>query len=100
MLRPDDPHFDIDHTYSVRSPQFERAVGHLLASGVIRGNRVETLLNGDQIFPAMLKEIRRAKRSITFESFVYWDGEIADRFTDALAERARAGVATHVVGRF
>jgi cardiolipin synthase len=97
MLRPDDPHFAIEHTYSVRSPQFERAVGHLLGSGVARGNRVETLLNGDEIFPAMLKEIRRARRSITFESFVYWDGEVADRFTDALAERARAGVATHVV---
>jgi cardiolipin synthase len=97
MLRPDDPHFEIEHTYSVRSPQFERAVGQLLGSGVIRGNRVETLRNGDQIFPAMLKEIRRAKRSITFETFVYWDGEVADQFTDALAERARAGVATHVV---
>jgi cardiolipin synthase len=97
MLRPDDPHFEIEHTYPVRSPQFERAVGHLLGSGAVPGNRVDTLLNGDQIFPAMLSAIRHAKRSITFESYVYWDGEIAEQFTDALAERARAGVATHVV---
>jgi cardiolipin synthase len=97
MLRPDDPHFEIEHTYPVDSPQFERAVGQLLGNGVASGNRVETLLNGDQIFPAMLSAIRHAQRSITFESYVYWDGEIAEQFTEALAERARAGVPTHVV---
>ncbi len=97
MLRPNDPHFEIEHTYPVDSPQFERAVGHLLGSQVVRGNRVETLRNGDEIFPAMLRAIRAAKRSITFETFVYWDGEVANQFTDALAERARAGVPTHVV---
>jgi len=97
MLRPEDPHFAIEHTYSVRSPQFRRAVGHLLGPQVVRGNRVETLRNGDQIFPAMLTAIRHAKRSINFETFIYWQGEIGEQFTEVLAERARAGVPTHVV---
>ena len=97
MLAPEDPHFEIEHVYSVRSPQFRRAIGHLLGPQIVPGNHVETLLNGDEIFPAMLEAIRDARRSITFETFIYWEGEIGERFTDALAERARAGVPTHVM---
>ena len=97
MLKPDDPHFGIEHLYTVRSAQFRRDVGHLLGPQIATGNRVDTLVNGDRIFPAMLDAIRNAKRSITFETFVYWDGELGREFADALAERARAGVATHVV---
>ena len=81
----------------MRSAQFRRDVGHLLGPQIATGNRVDTLVNGDRIFPAMLDAIRNAKRSITFETFVYWDGELGREFADALAERARAGVATHVV---
>jgi cardiolipin synthase len=97
MLRPEDPHFQIEQTSPVRSLQFRRDVGYLLGPQIEDGNHVETLLNGDQIFPAMLEAIRGAKRSITLETFVYWKGEIGNQFADALAERARAGVATHVV---
>jgi cardiolipin synthase len=97
MLQPEHPKFEIDRHYSVRSPEFRRAVGHLLGPQITGGNRVDTLLNGDQIFPAMLEAIRGAKRSINFETFVYWEGQIGEEFTEALAERARAGVPTHVV---
>jgi cardiolipin synthase len=97
MLRPDDPHFGIEHLYPVRSPQFERAVGNLLGPQIVGGNHVETLLNGDRIFPSMLDAIHGARRSITFESFVYWKGVVGEQFTEALASRARAGVRTHVV---
>jgi cardiolipin synthase len=72
MLSPEDPHFDIRHMYAVRSPQFRRAVGYLLGPQILEGNRVATLLNGDQIFPAMLEAIKSAQRSITFETFIYW----------------------------
>src|SRR5512145_1566303 len=76
MLGPEDPHFEIRHEYSVRSPQFRRVIGHLLGPSVVPGNRVDTLVNGDEIFPAMLAAIRGAQRSITFETFIYWEGEI------------------------
>jgi cardiolipin synthase len=97
MLSPDDPHFEIEHVSPVRSPQFRRAVGNLLGPQIEAGNRVETLVNGDQIFPSMLAAIRGARRSIDLESYIYWKGEIGEQFTQALEERARAGVATHVV---
>lgn len=97
LLNPKHPFFRIPHEYSVTDPQFERSVGSLLGPGILDGNRITTLLNGEQIFPAMLASIKAAKRTINFETFIYWDGEVGKQFTDALAERARAGVEVNVI---
>ncbi len=83
--------------YSTASPQFERALGSLLGPSLVDGNAVTELLNGDQIFPPMLAAIRAAQKSITFETYIYWSGDIGKQFADALAERARAGVKVHVL---
>ena len=82
---------------SVDDPTFERCMAHLLGPPLVGGNRVTTLKNGDEIFPAMLAAIRSAERTITFETYIYWSGEIGHEFADALAERARAGVHVHVL---
>jgi cardiolipin synthase len=58
-------------------------------------NKVTILQNGDEIFPAMLEGIRSAKKTITFENFVFAAGRTVDQFAEALAERARAGVCVH-----
>jgi cardiolipin synthase len=63
----------------------------------VPGNQVTPLYNGDQIFPSMLEAIRGARRSVTFETYIYWSGEIGKRFADALSERARAGVKVHLL---
>ena len=83
--------------YSANDPQFMRAMGGLLGPGIVGGNQVQELLNGDQIFPSMLQAIRNAKKTITFETYIYWSGGIGSQFADALAERARAGVKIHVL---
>jgi cardiolipin synthase len=83
--------------YGTSDPQFLRAMGSLLGPGIAGGNQVTELLNGDQIFPSMLEAIRGAKRTITFETYIYWSGEIGKEFADALTERARAGVQVHVL---
>ena len=83
--------------YQTQDPQFQRAMGSLLGPGIVGGNRAQELLNGDQIFPAMLAAIRGAERSITFETYIYWAGDIGREFAAALAERARAGVKVHVL---
>ncbi len=82
----------IEHRYAVADPQFEREMGVLLGPGIIAGNQVDDLENGEQIFPAMLDAIRAARTTITLETYIYWSGDIGQRFADALAERARAGV--------
>ena len=83
--------------YTTASPQFERALGSLLGPGIVGGNEVTELLNGDQIFPPMLAAIRAARHSVTFETYIYWSGDIGKAFADALSERARAGVPVHVL---
>ena len=48
--------------YPASSPQFLRAMGSLLGPAIVGGNRVQELLNGDQIFPSMLSAIRGAQK--------------------------------------
>ena len=87
----------IPRKYSIHHPDFMRAMGIALGPTVVGGNRIETLLNGDAIFPSMLQAIRGAQRTITFETYIYWSGEIGRLFAEALAERAGAGVQVHVL---
>lgn len=61
------------------------------------GNRVDILRNGSEIFPAMLEAIEAAKVSVDFLTFVYWGGDIAERFAEALAGASRRGVRVRVV---
>ncbi|MCE9681983.1 phospholipase D-like domain-containing protein [Halomonas alkalisoli] len=86
----------IEHRHAVSDPQFRREMSVLLGPSIVRGNQVTALQNGDEIFPAMLEAIRSAQTSITFETFIYWSGDIGEAFSKALSERARAGVPVHV----
>ncbi len=87
----------IEPQYGVEHPQFRRAMGSLLGPPLIDGNRVVPLVNGVQIFPAMLEAIQSAEQTITFETFIYWSGEIGRKMAIALAERAAKGVKVHVL---
>lgn len=88
---------ELPRLYGTASPQFQRALGTLLGPGIMGGNDVTELLNGDQIFPPMLAAIKAAQKTITFETYIYWSGDIGKAFADALSERARAGVKVHVL---
>ena len=87
----------LSHSYDVADPQFLRAMGVLLGPPLLPGNRAATLLNGDEIFPAMLEAIRSARRTITFETYIYWKGEVGKQFADALSQKAREGVKVKVM---
>jgi cardiolipin synthase len=87
----------VEHRYAISDPQFRREMSVLLGPAIVRGNQVTALQNGNKIFPAMLMAIRSAQTSITFETFIYWSGEIGEEFSQALSERARAGVPVSVI---
>ena len=87
----------IDKAYPLADPRFRHELGVLIGPQFVTGNKAQVLLNGDEIFPAMLKAIRAAERSITFETYIYWSGDIGREFSAALAERARHGVKVHVL---
>src|SRR5436309_7186372 len=61
--------YRIEVGYAVGDAQFVRTMGNLLGPPIIPGNRIQTLLNGDEIFPAMLDAIRAAKQTITLETY-------------------------------
>lgn len=86
----------IEHRYAIADPQFRREMSVMLGPSITAGNKVTALQNGAEIFPAMLEAIRAAQTSITFETYIYWSGEIGEAFTAALVERARAGVPVSV----
>jgi cardiolipin synthase len=98
-LMPAEPRVDprVERLYASQSEQFRRDMGAMLGPPIVAGNRVDALQNGDEIFPAMLAAVRSAKRTITFETYIYWSGRIGQAFADALSERARAGVRVHVL---
>jgi cardiolipin synthase len=89
--------YEIRPDFAVDDACFLRLVSCLLGPPLTQGNQVTALHNGDRIFPAMLSAIASARVSVCFETYIYWAGDIGRRFTDALCERALAGVAVHVV---
>lgn len=70
----------------------EAALQSVVGTPFVGGNQIKTLINGAQIFPAMLDAIRQAETRIEFLTFVYWRGDIASAFADAFIERQRMGV--------
>jgi cardiolipin synthase len=89
--------YHMKHQFGVRDLAFLQTMHALTGSPMSEGNLVTILKNGVEIFPAMLSAIRDAKRTINLEFYIYWDGEIGRKFAEALAEKARAGVAVKVV---
>ena len=69
----------------------------LIGGDLTHGNTYEVLTNGDQVFPAMLDAIDRAERRISFETYIYEAGELAETFTTALENAARRGVQVDMV---
>jgi cardiolipin synthase len=68
-----------------------------LTSGVVyEGNEVEVYQNGDLI-NRMIEEIRGARYTVHFETFVWNRGELETRFVDLLKAKVREGVKVRVL---
>jgi cardiolipin synthase len=83
--------------YGSDDPDFRRATGVLLGPAILPGNDVKSLVNGDQIFPAMLEAIADARNTICFETFIYWSGDIGQQFQAAFIAAATRGVTVHIL---
>ena len=94
-----DKHIDkqVDTLYAAADAQFRRNVNVMFGPALVGGNRTQALVNGEVFFADMLEAIRGARRTITFESYIWWSGEVGAAFTQALIERARAGVKVHLL---
>lgn len=87
----------ISTAVAVGDPEFARVMSAMFGPALVAGNTVTPLYNGRQIFASMLEGIRHAQKSITFETYIYWSGEVGASFSRALIERASTGVKTHLV---
>ena len=77
--------------------RWRQIVEGLVGIPATEGNRIDVLRNGDEIFPAMLEAIEQATQTVDFLTYVYWKGDIAWKFADTLAERARAGIRVRIL---
>ncbi|MGV2921116.1 phospholipase D-like domain-containing protein [Streptomyces alfalfae] len=78
--------------FAHRTTRIRRRLERLIGIAATEGNALVPLRNGDEIFTAMLDAIEGAEHTVDMMTFVYWKGDIAHRFAEALAGRARQGV--------
>ncbi|KQP88041.1 phospholipase D-like domain-containing protein [Methylobacterium sp. Leaf117] len=75
----------------------DRAVQRITALSLQAGNRIETLRNGDQVYPAMLAAIGEAQHSVALSSYIFRKDEIGRAFLSALEDAHHRGVAVRVL---
>ena len=97
MLAQDQQMLKIRSGVSAEDPRHPAYLAALVGSALTRGNQYKVLTNGDEIFPEQLAAIRTAKTRISFETYVYSDGQVAEDFTRALEDAARRGVKVQMV---
>ena len=63
-----------------------------------KGNHIDVLINGDEIFPAMTEAIGQSTETVHFATYVWWDGkEVPDAFATLFCETAKRGVSVRIV---
>jgi cardiolipin synthase len=75
-----------------------RVLGDRVVATPLRdGNRITLLENGDQVYPAMLGAIRRARESINLSSYIFDADGIGADFVRQLKEAAGRGVEVRII---
>lgn len=60
-------------------------------------NEVKLLLNGENKFPEVIKELQKAKHHIHIEYYIFEDEEIGNQIKDILIQKAKEGVAVRFI---
>ena len=71
---------------------FESSIELLTGTSFSCGNHAELCLNGDGTYDRLFEDIASARDTLTLQMYYCQPGRVADRFGDAMRERARAGV--------
>jgi cardiolipin synthase len=90
--RDPDLHIECDAPIDKLTP----SLAGLSLGTAIDGNSVDVFEYG-AYFDALLEEIRSAKITVHFETFLWTEGVLGQRLAEALAERARAGLKVRVL---
>jgi cardiolipin synthase len=87
----------VPHEFTASDARFVRTMSAFSNGAISNGNAVQTLVNGDKIFPSMLAAISAARSSINFETYIYWSGKVGYDFARALAAKSREGIEVRVL---
>jgi len=74
-----------------------RAVEKLSGMTLVRGNRVELLVNGEATFGSILAGIASAERYVLVQFYMFHDDGLGRRMKAAMIERANAGVDVYML---
>ena len=64
---------------------------------LVLGNKLVLLQDGPATYKAMFAAIRAAKNNINFETYIFEDGEIGQKFAALLLEKQAAGVQVNLI---
>jgi cardiolipin synthase len=84
-------------TLPVRITLADRALSRVAGAPLIDGNCVRLLKDAQQNYPAWLDAIRAAKHHVYFETFIFHEDEVGERFADTLMSKAREGVSVRMI---
>jgi cardiolipin synthase A/B len=93
------PHipFHVEGPIDPQSEHFIHVLESTCNSKLSPDTKIEILTNGTAFYPAMIDAIQGARETINLECYIFHKGEVADRFVNALCERAQAGVHVTIV---
>jgi cardiolipin synthase len=78
-------------------PSFFPTIEAYTSAPIVGQNRVDVLLNGEEIFPAVIEAVRAARRTINYAQYSIEDGPVVRDLVEAFAERCRAGVGGNIL---
>lgn len=86
-----------ERTLSAEAQQQIRLAKSLEDVEYYPGNDIKVYTDGASKFEALIEDLSKAKRYINLQYYIIADDEIGTRISDILIERARAGVAVHII---
>ena len=83
--------YDLETNLKVSDPAFRRSA-EALGNPMVGGNTAVLLENGDDIFPAMVRDILAAKQSVNLETYIFQPDRAGRMIADALIAASQRGV--------
>ena len=68
-----------------------------LGSPLTGGNKIKLLINGENKFPNMLKEIKNAKQHIHLEYYIFESDKIGSELIEILIQKAKEGIEVKMI---
>lgn len=74
-----------------------RVVSRVVAQPLMPGNAIQPLINGDEVFPAMLSAIESARKTISLCTYIFDNDASGGEFVSALGRAVRRGAQVRVL---